>query len=108
MIDWIIAQYTASAVVKFFFWGPVVFNGLSYPVLVWKKVQENKKSVANNGSTYDFVTVGDLFKYFFMTVLPVMNALAMIFDCGPEIFQILTKRFAWLFSITLVKIPEKK
>lgn len=108
MLDWIIQAYATDALVKFFFWGPVVFNASVYPFFVWKKVQDNRKRVANNGPTYDFITVGDLVKYFFCTITPIMNAMAMIFQTGPEAFEMIGKHFSWLFSITLVKIPAKK
>lgn len=120
MFDWIIESYSNSALVQFFFWGPVVFNACVYPVHVWARVQKDRaaikqwqddyaKAERENKSTYrpslydsGFVSVGSLFKYFFLTTLPVLNALATIFHAGPIAWEYITHRFAWLFSLKLV------
>jgi hypothetical protein len=120
MITWIIDTYSNSDLVKFFFWGPVVFNGIFYPIHVWKRVQKDRKTVEQwqidfakaekyNTSTYrpslhdsDFVTVGTLFEYFFLTFLPVLNALATIFHAAPIAWDYICIRFHWLFELKLV------
>lgn len=107
MIDKIIDFYTNSGVVQFFFWFPVVFNGIFYPLHVWKRVQRNRADLSNDKYT-THITVGDLFKYFFLTVIPVLNALDLIFHSFPLAWKYVAHRLDWLFSIKLVKDNRKK
>lgn len=121
MIEWVINTYSDSDLIKFFFWGPVLFNAIVYPVHIWVRVQKDRAAVAKweedfalaekeNKSNYrpklfdeTFVSIGSIFKYFFLTVVPVLNALATIFHAGPIAFEYLANRFAWLFKCKLVR-----
>lgn len=115
MIDWIITTYSDNALIQFFFWGPVLFNGLIYPFHIWARYQRDRKTIKMaeekpEGFYYasEFVTVGTLFKYLFLTVLPILNALATIFHAGPIAFEYLAERFSWLFSVKLAgELPKK-
>lgn len=109
MVDWIINFYTNSAVVPFFFWGPVFINGVVYPIHVWKRVQKDRKAIESNEKYYsDFIKVGDLFWYFFCTVIPVVNALACIFNAVPIAWDYVSHRFDWLFRLQLVRDTRPK
>lgn len=108
MIEAIINFYAGSDVVKFFFWGPVVFNMFFYPIHVWKRIQWNRRDINKNEYNVRFVTVGDLFKYFFLTVIPVLNALDVIFHSFPIAFKYIAHRLSWLFEIKLVKDTRPK
>lgn len=119
MFEWI-KEFYSNEVFLFFFWGPVIINGVVYPIHVWARVQkdratleswkkdfaeaehENKSTYRPSLHDYDFVSVGSLFKYLFLTITPVINALACIFHVAPIAWDYLTDRFAWLFSIKLV------
>jgi hypothetical protein len=107
MINWIINFYCNSGVVQFFFWGPVVFNMVFYPIHIWKRYQRNRKEVSQNEYGIIFITVGDLFKYLLLTIIPVLNALDVIFHSFPILFKYVAKRLDWLFGITLVKDTRK-
>lgn len=119
MIDWIKDLYS-NDVFHFFFWGPVFINAVFYPIHVWLRVQKDRATVLKwkkecaeyeekgeshyrpSLNDYEFVSVGTIFKYFFLTVVPVINALACIFHVAPIAWDYMTYRFAWLFSIKLV------
>lgn len=101
MIDWITSLYANSDWVKLFFWGPMALNLIIYPVHVWKRVQRDRKKLKKGYTPYDFVTVGDLFKYAFLTFTPVLNALALIFHAAPIAWEYLADHLEWLFSIKL-------
>ncbi len=109
MIDWIINLYTESPIVPFFFWGPAIFNGLVYPVHIWARVQKDRKAVENNQRFYsDFITIGTIVKYIFLTFLPVLNALSTVFHAAPIAWIYLAHRLEWLFDIQLVKDTRAK
>lgn len=103
MIQNIIDFYTNSGVVQFFFWFPVVFNMIFYPIHIWTKVQKDRKAVIENKNHYDFVTVGELFACFFLTVVPVLNALNLIFYSAPITWKYIVTKLDWFFGIQLVK-----
>lgn len=108
MIDKIIDFYTGSGIVQFFFWGPFVFNMFFYPIHIWKRLQRNREDISKNEYHIEFVTIGDLFKYLFLTIIPVLNALDLIFHSFPIAFKYVAHRLAWLFDIKLVKDTRKK
>lgn len=108
MIDHIINFYTNSGIVQFFFWGPFAFNMFFYPIHIWKRIQRNRLEVSKNEYGIEFITVGDLFKYFFLTVIPVLNALDLIFHSFPIAFKYIAYRLEWLFDIKLVKDTRTK
>lgn len=106
MIHKIIDWYTNSGVVQFFFWGPVIINGIFYPIHTWVRVQRDLRADKKYHS--DYITVGHLFKYLGLTIVPVVNALATIFHVAPQAWDYISKRFAWLFAIRLVGGKEKQ
>lgn len=101
MIKWILNLYTDSGIVQFFFWFPVLFNTVFYPIHVWKRIQQNRTDLEEKNYT-DHITVGDLFKYFFLTVIPVLNCLDLIFHSFPQAWKYVQHRLDWLFGIKLV------
>lgn len=107
MIENIINFYSSSDIVKFFFWGPVVFNMIFYPIHVWKRVQIDRRALTEDKYHTDFVTMGDLFKYLFLVFIPVVNALALFFHALPIAWEYICKKFDWFFSIKLVKDTRK-
>ena len=124
MIDWLKDLYSNNDLIAIFFWGPVVINAIVYPIHLWMRVQKDRAAVNKYNeqlskaketsdrrpSFYysDFVTVGTIVKYFFLTFTPILNALATIFHAAPIAWDYLSERFAWLFTVTLVKAPEDK
>lgn len=123
-MDWIIDLYSNNDLIAFFFWGPVIVNSMVYPLHLWLRVQRDRAAVKkyNNDleiaqsknhiepyfSDHGFVTIGTIVKYFLLTVVPIVNALATIFHAAPIAWDYLSERFAWLFQVKLVKAPEKK
>lgn len=126
-----IEMYANSYMIKFWFWAPLLFNACVYPFHVLVRFRNDRARIAkwrkdtadalarheNSGtggktylpslSTYDFVSVGSLFKYTALTFLPVLNALATIFDAGPIAWRYLAMRFEWLFSLKLACPPKE-
>lgn len=109
IINSIVESYTNSGFVKFFFLFPVLFNMIVYPIHIWYRVKRDREAVLANDKYYNsFCTIGELFKYLFLTFLPVLNALDVIFHSGPIAWKYITEKLAWLFEIKLVKDTRKK
>lgn len=109
MIQQVIDFYTNSGVVQFFFWFPVVFNMIVYPFHIWYRIQKDRQVVRDNERYHtSFMTVGEIFKYLFLTFVPVLNALDVIFHSAPIAFRYLCEKFDWLFKIQLVKDTRPK
>lgn len=117
MWDWFIEIYNKSWFEAVFYFAPMMANAMIYPIEIIKRINQDKETVAdflkkkaagqsNGYYGYNFITVGDLVKYVFWTVTPLVNALAFFFDSSWILWNFMTTKLGFLFNVKLVKPPE--
>lgn len=112
-----------------FFWCPMILNLITYFFICWDRFQDDKRAVSKHIeekkkaeeakkknpsiSVYvsplyssSFLSVGSIIKCVLLSIVPIVNCLSFIFDCMPEIFGRLSKRFSWICDIKFVKEPK--
>lgn len=99
---------------SYFYLIPAVICLIGYSLLTWKNYQSDKtrreetRKVDKNGRperNYYTPTdhVNDLVKRFLITIIPIVNCLAVIFDIGPDLYEIFYQRFKKFLERPLVK-----
>ncbi len=106
MIDWILNFKFNTLLAIFLYWIPLVFCLYGYTVRTWVNYQKDKadREVEKYYSPTD--TIGSLLGRVFITLLPIGNICAALFDLSTEVFGRFFKHLERVFSQPLV--PKKK
>lgn len=84
------------------YWAPLSLCAFGYTVRSWRNYQKDMEKRAKEEHYYPSETLGDLIGRALVTVLPIANLWAALFDMAPEVFG---RFFNWIgrvFSQPLV------
>lgn len=95
------------------YWLPLALCAYGYTIRTWVRYQKDYRERADSESvkagyrTYiPSLTVGSILGYILMTITPVANLFAAIFDVAPKVFSSLINFLEKVFSQPLV--PKRK
>lgn len=110
MIDWVLNLWANKWIAFGLYWLPLAFCAFGYTLRTGRNFQKDRaKRVELGGVYYPTDTIGTLIGRGLLTVIPLANVCAAVFDLAPEVFR---KFFEWLervFSQPLVPdLPNGK
>lgn len=107
MIESLLASPFTSTLGLVLYWLPLAFCGYGYLLRTHRNYQNDKKKREEPGAYYSPTDkVGTLIGRGLVSVLPVANLCAAVFDLAPEVFCRLIGRLESLFNIPLVPDSE--
>lgn len=116
MIDWIVRFSLKTATFNSIFgiclyWLPLVLCAFGYTVRTAKNIQKDKEErsrIEKKGEGYyePTDTIGDLIGRSVITIIPIGNLWAALFDVSPEVFERLFEWIGKTFNQPLV--PRRK
>jgi hypothetical protein len=102
MIDWIMHFQWNGWLGIFLFWSPLMLCAYGYTVRVWHMYQKDVKDRANDRIYIPNLTVGTILGYGLLTIMPIANLFAAIFDVGPKVFSGVVRFLERVFTQPLV------
>jgi hypothetical protein len=111
MIDWVMNQVANPWIALGLYWLPLAFCVVGYIArtarnYVKDRAKREKAAAEGKDNYYPTDTIGDLIGRGFVTILPVGNLFAALFDVAPELFGKFFEWVARVFSQPLV--PSRK
>ena len=90
-----------------FYWSPMGFCAFGYLLRTFRNFKKDKLERERVGAYYTpSDTMGTLIGRGLISIIPVANQLAAIFDVGPEVFGKFIKRLEVIFCTPLVPDTE--
>jgi hypothetical protein len=102
---WIRANFLLSSLL---YWVPLTFCVVGYTWRTWTNFRKDRKARENDKNYYPTDTVGSLVGRALVSVLPLANMWAALFDLSPEVFG---RLFTWIgkvFDQPLVPVRKPK
>jgi hypothetical protein len=89
------------------YWIPLFFCAYGYTVRTWINYQKDVLDRSIDKYYYPTDTIGDLIGRGLITIMPVGNLLAAIFDVAPRLFESFFRALKKIFTQPLVPKKEK-
>lgn len=90
------------------YWLPLSFCAAGYTVRTWRRFSADRRRRDTDGRNYyPTDTIGSLIGRAFVTVLPIGNAWAALFDLAPELFREFFEWVSKVFNQPLVPKRER-
>lgn len=103
MIDWILTFSFNSTLGLLLYWLPLGFCGYGYLMRTHRNYRKDKAKREEAGGYYTPTDkLGTLIGRGLVSVIPVANLCAAVFDLGPEVFSRVIERLENVFNIPLV------
>lgn len=97
MIDWVLNLWANKWIAFGLYWLPVAFCAFGYVLRTARNFRKDRAKRVKIGAYYSPTdTVGTLIGRGLLTVIPLANVCAAVFDLAPEVFG---KFFEWLGKV---------
>lgn len=97
MIDWVLGLWANKWIAFGLYWLPLVFCAFGYMLRTARNYRKDREERSKPGAYYHPTdTIGTLIGRGVMSIMPVGNLLAAVFDLSPEVFG---RFFEWIGKV---------